>query len=490
MTSARLSGLDASFLAVETPTAHMHVGWVARCVAPEGAQAPTFAALRAHIGARLGRAPRYRQKLAGVPFGVHAPEWVDDPTFSVERHVYWAPGPLEDLVNEVLSVPLRRDRPLWEMWVCRDPDGAGFALVGKLHHCMVDGMAALELGSLLLDPTPEPEDFASHSASAAPQPSAEMLLARALRDRAAGGLGLLGSSLRTLGSPARAGQQTAAGALRVARAVTNTLRAAPESNLNAPLSPLRRLAWVKRPFEDLQTVKRAFGTTVNDVMLTAVAGGVRSYMIRRGEDPMALKAMVPVSVRSSDELLGNRISFVFCDLPCDEANPVRRLYAIAAGMGQRKRDGEPQGADVALRAAQRAPSVVQRVVSRVVSSPRTFNLTLSSIPGPTGPLFLMGCALDAVYPVVPLSERHALSVGMITVGDKACFGIYADRDMLPDLQGLAGDIDHAVDELLARARTTPPRLFIRRSPPRNPPLADIWAQMSAQRARSESDTVA
>ncbi len=486
MTSARLSGLDASFLSVETPAAHMHVGWVARFSPPPGSPAPTFAALREHIGSRLARAPRYRQKLAAVPFGVHAPEWIDDPVFAVERHVYWAPGPLEDLVDEVLSVPLRRDRPLWEMWICHDADERALAIVGKMHHCMVDGMAAMELGSLLLDPTPEEQTWELDAYSAAPPPPARVLLARAVRDRAADGLGLMGATVRLMASPARAGQRTAVGTARVARALSNALRAAPESGLNAPLTPLRRLAWVDRPFQDLVAVKSAFGITVNDVLLAAVAGAMRSYLIRRGEDPGTLKAMVPVSVRGSDELLGNRISFVFVPLPCNEPNPLRRLYSVHATMRQRKRDGEPEGADVALRAAQQAPRVLQRVISRVVASPRTFNLTVSSIPGPAGPLFLMGCPLETVYPVVPLSEHHAVSVGMVTVGDRACFGVYADRELLSDIDQLAGDIDAAIDELLVRARTSPPRLFIRRPPPEDPPLADLWEQLQSRRTPGET----
>jgi diacylglycerol O-acyltransferase len=155
MSRARLSALDASFLAVETPTAHMHAGWVAVFSAPAQRPLPSFEHLRGHIEQRLARAPRYRQKLAQVPLGLHAPEWIDDHAFSVERHVYRAPGPLHDLVDEVLSMPLRRDRPLWEMWICEEPAERRFSIVGKAHHCMVDGVAAVELGSMLLDPTPE-----------------------------------------------------------------------------------------------------------------------------------------------------------------------------------------------------------------------------------------------------------------------------------------------------------------------------------------------
>ena len=177
MTRSRLSAFDASFLAVETPTAHMHVGFVATFTPPDDCPLPTFAELRDHIGTRLMRAPRYRQKLAQVPLGLRAAEWVDDEGFSVDRHVYRARGPLGDLVDEVMSVPLRRDRPLWEMWICEEQDRESFAIVGKVHHCMIDGAAAIELTSMLLDPTPEPPACEADTWQAAPAPSSEQLLA-------------------------------------------------------------------------------------------------------------------------------------------------------------------------------------------------------------------------------------------------------------------------------------------------------------------------
>ena len=226
---------------------------------------------------------------------------------------------------------------------------------------MVDGIAAVELGSLLLDPTPEPVACEPDGWCAAP---------RARRRAAAGPracatslgeqLGLLRWPLRAAASPAARGAADAAGALRVTRALSHSLRAAPASALNRPLSPLRRLAWTERPLADLQVVKRAYGTTVNDVMLAAVAGGMRTYLIRRGEEPVALKAMVPVNVRSPDDVLGNHISFVFAELPCDEPQPLGRLYQVHAAMSQRKRDGEPEGADLALKAAARTPVGVQQ----------------------------------------------------------------------------------------------------------------------------------
>ncbi len=454
MTSARLSALDASFLAVETPNAHMHVGWVAVFSAPHGVQPPGFASVRAHIQRRLSLAPRYRQKLAPVPLGVHAPEWIDDPAFSVDRHVFWAPGPLHDLVDEVLSMPLRRDRPLWEMWICENQRERQFAIVGKAHHCMVDGLAAVELGSLLLDQTrrpaaPDPDDWRP-----ARPPSAEGLLARGLRDMLGMQLGLLRGPLRAAASPAGAVRETTASAVRVTRALTHSLRGAPASVLNTPLSPLRRLAWSERPLADLRFVKGTYGTTVNDVVLAAVAGGIRAYLIRRGERPGALKAMVPVSVRGAGDVLGNHISFMFAELPCDRADPLDRLYGVHATMSARKRAGEPEGADLALRAAEHTPGVVQHAISRMIASPRTFNLAVSNIPGPAQPMYMLGCKLQATYPVVPLAERHAVSVGVTTIGERACFGVYADREALPDASVLADDLDRALSELLACAGRT------------------------------------
>jgi diacylglycerol O-acyltransferase / wax synthase len=451
MTRARLSAFDASFLAIETPTAHMHVGWVAIFSPPVDGELPSFSELRDHIGSRLARAPRYRQRLAPVPFGVLAAEWVDDDAFSVERHVYRARGPLGDLVDEVMSVPLRRDRPLWEMWICEDTEREWFAIVGKAHHCMIDGTAAIELTSLLLDVTPEPAACEPDVWRAVPAPSAERLLVRGVRDLVGDQLGLLHGSLRAAISPARAAKQTVSGALRATRAVGHSLRAAPASLLNRPLTPLRSLAWTQRPLADLQLVKRNYGMTVNDVLLAAVAGGMRTYMIRRREEPVALKVMVPVNVRSSNgtHAVGNQISFVFVELPCDEPQPLGRLYQVRSAMSQRKRDGAPEGADLLFKAAARTPVGVQRAISRLVASPRTFNLVVSNVPGPRAPLFMLGCPLKTIYPVVPLADQHAVSIGMTTVGDQACFGIYADRQALPDVGVLARDIDNALTELLA-----------------------------------------
>jgi diacylglycerol O-acyltransferase / wax synthase len=372
----------------------------------------------------------------------------------VDRQVYRAAGPLGGLVDEVMSMPLRRDRPLWELWICENATDEHFAIVGKLHHCMVDGLAAVELGSLLLDitPEPEPEPYGSDVWEAAREPGAERLLLRGARDLLAQQLALVSWPLRAITSPAGSAREAAANALRMTRALSHSLvRGAPTSMLNRPLSPLRRLAWSERPLRDLQLIKRTYGTTVNDVMLAAVAGGIRAYLIDHGEPPVALKAMVPVNVRGARDELGNHISFVFAELPCDEPDPLGRLYRLHATMSQRKRDGEPQGADLALKAAGHTPGVVQQAISRIIASPRTFNLVVSNIPGPSQPLYMLGCRLQATYPVVPLADRHAVSIGMTTIRDRACLAVYADREAIPDAETLVRDIDRAVAELLEGA---------------------------------------
>jgi diacylglycerol O-acyltransferase / wax synthase len=455
MTRARrLSPLDASFLSIESPTAHMHVGWVAACSAPKTGRAPSFSELRDHIELRLARAPRYRQKLAGVPLGLRAPEWIDDVRFSIDRHVYRASGPLGELVDEVMSVPLRRDRPLWEMWICEQPGDGGFALVCKAHHCMVDGIAAVELGSLLFDCTREGEVCKPDPWHASPPPSGEWLLARGLWDLLGEHVKLLHRPLRAVASPGQAVRQSLGSTVRLTRALGHSLGAAPASALNAPLSPRRRVAWTERPLADLRVIKRTYGTTLNDVMLAVVAGAVRSCLMRLGEQPTALKVMIPVNLRTSNDALGNHISFVFAQLPCDQPDSVSRLYNVHAAMSARKRNGEAEGADLALKLTGHMPPTVQHAVSRLVASPRVFNLVVSNIPGPGAPLYMRGCRLHAAYPVVPLADRHVVSVGMTTIRERACFGIHADADALPDAHTLAREIDHAISELLARRERT------------------------------------
>jgi diacylglycerol O-acyltransferase len=450
MSSTRLTSLDASFLEVESPTAHMHVGWAAIFAPPEDRRRPAFTELRDHVETRLGRAPRYRQKLLGVPLGVSEPVWVDDPDFDVMRHVRRADsGDFRSIADGVLSQPLDHDRPLWELWIADRLDDGRIGVVGKVHHCMVDGIAAVELATLMLDPSPESAVTDLDEWRPADAPKGLRLLAGGLLDRAREGVRLARLPLSLALQPRRALRFAGAGASAL-RAAHHSASPAPESMLNEPISPLRRVASARRPFADLRTIKARHGASVNDVVLAIVAGGVRRFFERRGETPTALKTMVPVSVRSDGEAdqLGNRISFVFVELPCDEPDPVRRLERVKEAMGECKKGGEPEAAQMLLDAIEYAPRTVQRLVSRAAASARAFNLVVSNIPGPPVPLYMLGCRLEEVYPVVPLADQHAVSIGLTTVDDQAFFGVYADRETLPDADELAAAISESVDELI------------------------------------------
>jgi WS/DGAT/MGAT family acyltransferase len=209
---------------------------------------------------------------------------------------------------------------------------------------------------------------------------------------------------------------------------------------------------VRRPLAELRAVKRDYGATINDVLLAAAAGALRRILIERGEEPVPLKAMVPVSVRDDEGgELGNRISFVFVDLPCDERDAELRLLRVREAMGARKSGGEPEGGDLLLGALEYAPRALQHAAAHLVASRRAFNLVVSNIPGPTLPLYMRGCRLEEAYPVVPLADNHGVSIGMTSIAGEACFGVYADAPSVPDADALARAIAESIDELAAPA---------------------------------------
>jgi diacylglycerol O-acyltransferase len=454
MSHDRLSSLDAAFLDVESSTAHMHVGWAALFQAPEHGRRPTFRQLRDHVGRRLHRAPRYRQRLAEAPLAASNPVWVDDERFDLARHVrHSRVRNFGDVVDSVLSTPLERDRPMWELWIADRLDDGRIGVLGKVHHCMVDGLAAVELAALLLDPSPDPEPVQPDRWRPDDPPVLEQLVAQAVADRARWAVRMGTLPVRLAAQPRRVLGAAQRG-LAAVRAAGHSVGPAPApTSLNPPLSGRRHLAGVARPLDDLRRIARRHGATVNDVVLAVSAGALRRFMRRRDEPPTNLKTMVPVSRRSPDAAggLGNDVSFVFVDLPCEEPDPVRRVKDVQAAMSECKDDDVPEGAGAMLDAFGQAPRPLRRAVARAFASPRAFNLTVSNIPGPPQPLYMRGCRLDEVYPVVPLAERHAASIGMTTVNGRSFFGVYADQDSLPDADLIAEGIDESVEELLARS---------------------------------------
>jgi WS/DGAT/MGAT family acyltransferase len=435
----------------------MHVGWAATFALPEDGRAPSFDQVLAHIHSRLDGAPRYRQKLAELPLGLGNPRWVDDDCFDIRSHVRrGASRDFGALVDAALSAPLRHDRPLWELWVAdRLPDGR-LGLVGKVHHCMVDGLGAVELAALLVDPTPAAPPVEPAPWDPARAPNSVGLLAAEAADRVR-----LGVRLALLpGRLARSPQEVLRAAPRVgsaARALAHAGRpTTPASALNQPLSPRRRLVAVARPLEQLVLIKRQFGTTVNDVVLAIAAGALRRFFEQRGDRPRRLKTMVPVSVRREADGIGNQVSCVFVDLPCDEPDAARRLEQLQVAMTARKAAGEPAGGTELLQALDYAPRPLHAPVSRLLAGSRAFNVTVSNIPGPTEPIYMLGCKLEQVIPVVPIPDHHRVSIAMTSIGAQACFGVYADGGLGREADALGQAIGAAIDELLALARRRPP----------------------------------
>jgi diacylglycerol O-acyltransferase / wax synthase len=444
MTHDRLSPLDASFLAVETPTAHMHVGWAAYFDPPDTGRRLGFEPLAAHIAARLERAPRWHQRLVGVPLGVHEPIWEDDPSYDPANHLHrGSGGSLGPIAEAVLSVPLPRDRPLWDMWIVPELEDGRMGIVGKAHHCMVDGIAALELAAVLLDRSPDGDDGAAPPEGAPRRPAgAAERLARAVGDRAREGTALAALPVRLALRPGAA--------LRMGGAVARAaLPPAPASPVTGGGTPARTLATAACPVDDLRDIRKRWGTTINDGVLAACAGALRAFMLRRGDEPGPLKAMVPVDVRSDGDGPGNRITFVYLTLPCDEPDPVLRLMHVHRATSRHRVRRDAEGTDAALQLLALAPRTLRRAAAHLVASPRMYSVTVSSIPGPRLPVYLAGFRLRAIHPAVPLAAGHALSIGVCTVGGDACFGFYADRVVLPDAADLAGDLGAAIEELLS-----------------------------------------
>lgn len=460
MAYQRLKAIDTAFLQLESPIAHMHVGWAAIFDPPEDGKRHSFDEIREQIERRLSRAPRYRQRLAFTPLNLADPVWVDDKDFAIENHVRRVPSKgvvsrkrFNEIVGEVLSTPLARNRPLWTLDVVESLAGRRTGVIGKVHHCMVDGLAAVELGTLLMDTDPDAPRAEPDRWEPRKPPSAPALLGLGIADRLREPFRLARMAAGTATSPGRM-RNIAVQLLRTPTTLVRELTPlAPASPLNPPIGSARQLATVARPLEELKQIRRAFGTTVNDVMLAVAAGATRALLESRGSPLLNLKAMVPVALRSRDEAteLGNRISFMFIELPIEEPDPKRRLLDLAMETQDRKRRHDPETSDYLLRALYHSPHPLHPTFARMAADRRVFNLVVSNIPGPRIPLYSLGARLREVYPVVPLPDRHAVSIGITTNVETACYGIYADPQAVPDLNLLTAGLNEAIDELLAAA---------------------------------------
>ncbi|HXS43028.1 MAG TPA: wax ester/triacylglycerol synthase family O-acyltransferase [Solirubrobacteraceae bacterium] len=474
----RLTALDASFLAQEGPSSHMHVGAVARFEGPP----PSYEEVLDSIRVRLHLVPRYRQRLSVPPAATGRPLWVDDPTFSLEYHVRQTalprPGSEQQLMRlaaRIFSQQLDRSKPLWELWLVEGLDDGGFALISKSHHAMIDGIAGIDLAQVIFDLTPVPPEIPHPDEpwQAEPEPSGAELVAASAVGTVRTGVATFARALAAATRPAAAIAGARDAVEGIGEIVWAGLNPAPETPLNVEIGPHRRFVGVRNELADFKLVKDVFGGTVNDVVLTVVSGALREWLRGRGvrTQGLELRALVPVSIRSAGERgsLGNRIAAMRGPLPVYVEDPVARLDAVRSAMDGLKESKQAVGAEVLANAQNFAPPTILAQASRINFSTRLFNLIVTNVPGPQFPLYVRGRELLDVFPVAFLPNDHALAVAIMSYNGHMNFGLLADYDALPDVDAIAEGIRASLAELveLARSGEPPPRSRGRTSRPRS-----------------------
>jgi diacylglycerol O-acyltransferase / wax synthase len=454
----RLTGLDSSFLHLERGPAHMHV---ASTSIFEG-EAPEYEEFRDHLASRLHLVPRFRQKLRFVPFGQGRPKWVDDPRFNLSYHVRHTalpePGSEEQLRNlaaRIFSQRLDRSKPLWEMWLVDGLEGNRFAVIGKSHHALVDGVSGIDISTVLYDAEPEPETAPDPEAWVPrPEPSGAEMLSEALLERATTPAEMA-RGVRALFRAPRQVARAAVDTLEAAGAFARTGLAAPDSPFNVPIGPYRRFAWVRGDLARFKAIKNELGGTVNDVVLTVVTGALGRYLRSRGHSTreLELRAMVPISVRTADQhgSLGNQVSAFMARLPVYSEDPVERLRLVRANMGDLKGSKQAVGASVMTQLSDFAPPTIVGQAARLTPAQRFFNLVVTNVPGPQFSLYLMGRRLEGMVPMVPLADRQALCVGIMSYDGRIDFGLTGDYDAMADLDDFATDLTESIEELAEAA---------------------------------------
>ncbi len=438
---------------MERAGAHMHV---ASAIIFEG-EAPTHAEFRDHIASRLHLVPRFRQKLRFVPFEQGRPVWVDDPHLNLDYHVRQsalpAPGSEEQLRNlaaRIFSQQLDRTKPLWELWLVEGLDGGRFAVVGKSHHALVDGVSGVDITTVLFDVEPEPSEEPVRPPQWAPRPEPTdlKLLGDALRERATSPKEIVRGFRAVLRGPRQVARGIGATGKMIGAGIS-----APPTPFNVEIGPHRRLAFVRTELDLLKRIKAEHGGTVNDVILSAVAGALGNYLRARGHDTteLELKAMVPVSIRAQEEhgALGNKISAMMAPLPVYSEDPVERLRLVTETMGDLKGSGQAVGAEILTKITDFAPPTIASQAARLQPAQRFFNLVVTNVPGPQFPLYVLGRRMESIFPLVPLARRQALCVGIMSYDGEVDFGLVGDYDAMADLDSFGLDLAAAIEELAA-----------------------------------------
>ncbi|HEV2891681.1 MAG TPA: wax ester/triacylglycerol synthase family O-acyltransferase [Frankiaceae bacterium] len=457
----RLSPLDVSFLYLEGETTPMHVGGV--CILEQPPEGFDYDRLVQIISERIATVPRFRQKVRWVPGRLGNPVWVDDSEFDVTYHVRRSALPkpgteeqLKELTARVQSRPLDRSRPLWEIYLVEGLADGRIAIVTKTHHAMVDGVAAVDVGAVILDLTREPRETPHVEWTPQREPSSVALVADAVRNAVTKPAEIVTTARANLNDVRRVATRAAGVAGGLAATLRSTARSAPESPLNVDIGAQRRFGMARTDLDDYKRVRKEHGGTVNDVVLATVAGALRTWLLTRGEsvNGRTVRAMVPVSVRAEGQQLGNRVSSYFVDLPVGEPSPVVRLHQVSYAMSAHKDSGQSVGAEALVAISGFVAPTLHALGARVAAglSRRLFNVVVTNVPGPQIPLYAAGAEMLEVFPVVPLARGQAVSIGLTSYNGGVYYGLNADRDAMPDVDVLAQCIEESLAELVETAR--------------------------------------
>jgi WS/DGAT/MGAT family acyltransferase len=456
----RLSVVDNSFLAIEDPNSHQHVGAVTLFEA-----GPLRAAdggididrVREYVAARLHLIPRYRQRLVRVPLGTRL-VWVDDDHFNIDYHVRHTSLPrpgderqLKRLAARIVSQGLDRAKPLWEIWIVEGLADGRFALVAKTHHCMIDGISGVDLMAVLMSPSPDEAIPAAPTWLPRPAPSRFALLRDEWLRRFSEPLAALRETPCALTSPLTVASHTLENVRALMETLGSTLWPASPTPFNRPIGPHRRFDWTSMELAAVKAVKDRLGGTVNDVVLATVAGALRRFFERRRINPdmLEIRANVPVSLRTAEErgTLGNRIALWMTDLPVSERDPLRRLEAVRATTTRLKESKQAMGAEVLAAVSEWTSSTLLALAVQLATRSRPFNLVVTNVPGPQIPLYLLGAPLQECYPMVNLLLNQGLGVALFSYAGRLCWGCISDWDLVPDLHDFIGDIESSFAEL-------------------------------------------
>jgi len=459
----RLSAIDASFLAGEKESSHMHVGAVMIFEGPPPGREDTLE----HIASRLHMVPRYRQKLAVPRFEMGRPLWVDDPSFNLEYHVRHtalpSPGDLEQLrrlTARIFSQRLDRSKPLWECWFVQGLEDDRFAIISKTHHALVDGISGVDLATVLFDLSPvPPERTEIPEWTPRPEPSQAQLIAEGIKGLVWRPVEIGGAAVDAALHPEQTLQRVREAAEGLGEVAWAGMNPAPETPLNVPIGSHRRIVWVQTELEQFKAIKNSLGGTVNDVVLAVVSGALARWLRTRGvrTEGLELRAQVPVSIRSDDERdrLGNRIAVLRAPLPVYARDPVERLRIVRESMKDVKESKQALAAQMITGLEDFAPPTILSMAARTHWSPRLFNMIVTNVPGPQFPIYLLGRELLELVPVAFLPDNFALTIAAMSYNGKLDFSLLGDYDAMPDIDLVGEYVEEALEELLVAAGRPP-----------------------------------